>query len=238
MDNFLARTEKALGKGLIKKIQSNKYCIVGCGGTGALFAELLVRTGAKHLTLIDGDKVSESNLNRVLSFTRCDIEKKKVAVLQSRLKKINPDITISAYSCMLREQDSSDTDGQKVRDAIHGSNIVIIAMDNNTSRIICENLCFDCNRIKTLSIGVRTDTEAGDAEYECTWMPKTPPGMKEKEGYGNGSYASIVVEATSVAFSMLLHHLKNPDSKKFRSYSRTYKNFIPIIESLKEKGSS
>ena len=43
------RTSKALGDKVMERLRSLRFCIVGCGGTGANFAEMLVRTGATGL---------------------------------------------------------------------------------------------------------------------------------------------------------------------------------------------
>ncbi len=226
MSNLLTRTKEALGPDFTNKIQEYRYCIIGCGGTGALFAEMLVRTGANKIILIDGDKVEESNLNRVVGFVKDDIGKNKTDALMSKLRAINSEVEITAVSCCLREPDPSDHEGQKARDAFYNSDLVIIAVDDNKSRIICENLCYEDSNKRCISMGVHVNGE-GEACYECAWKPKTPIEKEEEAGYGNGSYASIVIEATSVAFSMLLHNLKNPNSSDFTYYFQSYENFIP-----------
>ena len=135
-NDILKRTSSALGEELMAKFQQYKFCIVGCGGTGALFAEMLVRTGAQKITLIDGDTVEASNLNRVISFVYQDIDKQKVDVLKSRLKSANPDIEITSIDCYLREYDPGDPDGQKARDGVCNSDLIIITVDKNISRIL------------------------------------------------------------------------------------------------------
>ena len=231
-DSFLERTSLALGKELMSKFEQKKFCVVGCGGTGALFAEMLVRTGALTVTLIDEDDVEASNLNRVVSFVRADIGKPKVKVLKSRLESINPKARVTSIDCYLGQLDPGDCEGQRSRDAVCNSDIAIIAVDENRYRIECEKLCRKEGRVKYLGIGVYVD-EIGSAGYECYWsspssLRETPEKRKEDEGYGRGgSYAAIVIEATSVAFSMLLHHLKNPSSRDFCYFFKSYKNFAP-----------
>ena len=68
MADFTDRTAKALGDDVMDKLRTKRFSVVGCGGTGANFAEMLVRSGATQIDLIDGDVVNESNLNRVSSF--------------------------------------------------------------------------------------------------------------------------------------------------------------------------
>jgi len=226
-NKILERTLPALGQKLIAEIERYKYCIVGCGGTGALFAEMLARTGAKKITLIDGDTVAASNLNRVISFVRQDVGCPKVNVLEARLKKINDKIEVASIECCLREHDPEDTKGQEVRDAICNADVVVIGIDDNRHRIICEELCRSNDpKKKVVSLGVHVNND-GSATYECSWNPKTSPDKDEEEGYGVGSYASIVIEATAVAFSMLLHHLRNPDSNSFNYFFKSYKHFAP-----------
>ena len=226
-DELLERTSKALGQGLVDKLKQQQYCIVGCGGTGALFAEMLVRTGAQNIILIDGDTVERSNLNRVISFVQSDIDCEKVKVLDARLKSINANICVIPINYPLIEYDSADSMGKKARDAICDADVVVIAIDDNEHRIICENLCrqYDPKK-KVLSMGVHIDTD-GIANYECSWCHKTPADKEGEKGYGAGSYASIVIEATAVAFTMLLHNLNNPDSDSFKYWFKSYKNFIP-----------
>ena len=224
-DDLLSRTSLAIGEKLISEFQQHNFCVVGCGGTGALFAEMLVRTGVEKITLVDGDKVDGTNLNRVISFVREDIEKYKTEVLKSRLEYVNPNIKVTPINCCFREYDPNDNEGQKARDAVCNSDLIIITVDKNKPRILCEDLCRS-HRKNFMGIGVYID-EVGSAGYECSWRPKTPNDKVADEGYGLGSYAAIVIEATSVAFSMLLHNLKNPDSSNFKYFFKSYKNFVP-----------
>ena len=46
------------------RIKNSRVCIVGCGGIGGYAAEFLIRLGVKNLTVVDGDRFDESNLNR------------------------------------------------------------------------------------------------------------------------------------------------------------------------------
>ena len=231
---FDKRTTAALGGELMERLGSLQFCIVGCGGTGATFAEMLVRTGAERLVLIDGGCVKESGLNRVFGFTAQDVGKPKVEVLEQRLKMIGrPGINVCALPDSLRAPEQildGNTVGQQARDAVHKADVVFLATDTNTSRLEIEQLCRDKDGGMLLGCGVRVDREAGVYEFECAWSPKIPKDQAEVEGYGpeNASFASIVLEATSVAFTMLLSHLRDEKSP-FRYYRRRYDgNFTPV----------
>ncbi|WP_089605489.1 ThiF family adenylyltransferase [Acinetobacter piscicola] len=58
-----------------------KVAIIGCGGIGSISAILLAGAGIKNLTLIDGDTIEKSNLNRQILWNKNDIGKFKIDVL-------------------------------------------------------------------------------------------------------------------------------------------------------------
>ena len=59
----------------------------------------------------------------------------------------------------------------------------------------------------------------------------TPEDKAAVKGYGpeNASFAAIVLEATSVAFTMLLSHLRDGKSQ-FRRYRRRYDANFMVVE--------
>lgn len=82
------------------QLQSVRVILFGIGGVGSWCAEALIRTGLTHLTIVDGDTVQTSNLNRQLPATQATIGIPKVEALKDRLLAINPDAdieTIYAY---------------------------------------------------------------------------------------------------------------------------------------------
>lgn len=224
-NRMLTRTEAALGKQLMDRLASLRFCVVGCGGTGATFAEMLVRSGAKNMALVDGDRVDSTNLNRVFSFVPEDTQENKAEILKKRLETINPEINVCSFAHHLLSEENIVKENplpQKARDCVYDSHVVFIGTDTNESRMACEKLCRDKPDKMYLSCGVGVENEK--SFFECYWKPDTPEEKKDAEGYGpeNASYISIVTEAASVAFSMLIHHLKNSDSDKFRQYYKEY----------------
>lgn len=235
-NNLLSSSKIALGDNLIQKIQNSFFCIVGCGGVGANFAEMLVRTGATKFALIDGDFVEEKNLNRVFSFSQKDVNKPKVDILEQKLKAINPHAKIKSFQWNLRNsyrciEEKDKNQNEAVISAIKNYDFVLIAVDKNEVRIQIENICKKAGN-QWFSIGV--EIEKNKLSYQCIWKPKTPESRKQIEGYGteNGSFAAIVMEATSIGFLMFLHHLKNPNSKEFRKVHKAYENFLPILAQI------
>ncbi len=100
MDDFFARSEALLGTKAMETLRNTRVIIFGVGGVGSYAAEALIRTGLTHLTLVDGDTVQPSNLNRQLPATRATIGLSKVDALKARLLEINPDAEIGALPIM------------------------------------------------------------------------------------------------------------------------------------------
>jgi tRNA A37 threonylcarbamoyladenosine dehydratase len=90
------RTASLLGPSAMEKLSDARVILFGVGGVGSWCAEALVRSGIRHLTIVDDDVVAESNVNRQLMATSVNIGKVKVEELRSRLLQINPDAEIVA----------------------------------------------------------------------------------------------------------------------------------------------
>ena len=85
-----------LGEDVMQSIESKRVIIFGVGGVGSWCAESLVRSGIRHLTIVDSDRVCITNVNRQLQATTKTIGMVKVEVLKERLLEINPQAEINA----------------------------------------------------------------------------------------------------------------------------------------------
>ncbi len=90
-----SRTERLLGEELTSQLSHIRVIVFGIGGVGSWCAEALVRTGVHHLTIVDADKVSVSNINRQLLATHKTVGESKVVALKERLLDINPNADIT-----------------------------------------------------------------------------------------------------------------------------------------------
>lgn len=100
------RAELLLGKEAMDKIAQVRVILFGVGGVGSWCAESLVRTGVKYLTIVDSDKVCETNINRQLMATTKTVGQRKVDVLKARLLDINPDAEITTIAEVYSEEAS------------------------------------------------------------------------------------------------------------------------------------
>lgn len=99
------RTTLLLGEMNLKKIQSSQILIVGLGGVGSYAAEHLVRAGIGNLTIVDGDCVSLTNLNRQLPALTSTIGHKKCDVMKQRLLDINPSLQLNVIDRFILDED-------------------------------------------------------------------------------------------------------------------------------------
>jgi len=72
---FLHRQALALGDEFTKILSHLHVGVIGAGGTGSAVCNLLPRLGVRHLAIIDGDIVEETNMNRLHGATMQDVRK-------------------------------------------------------------------------------------------------------------------------------------------------------------------
>ena len=99
-----------------------KQCriILGGAGIGSIIAECALRLGFENMTIIDGDRVEESNLNRQ-NYLASDIGDYKVQALKKRLLKINPSANITIKNKYINQNN--------VEELITNKDIAINALD-------------------------------------------------------------------------------------------------------------
>lgn len=100
-------------------IKSFSILLAG-SGIGSNIAECALRFGFENITIVDGDTVSLSNLNRQ-NYTHQDISAYKSETLHNRLKNINPNANIS----FVKEFITKDN----LHEIIEGHDIAINALD-------------------------------------------------------------------------------------------------------------
>ena len=98
MREAFSRIEKLIGDSSMEKLANSRVAVFGVGGVGGHAFEALVRSGVGEIDIIDGDVVSESNLNRQIISLRDNIGRPKVDVAEERAKRINPQIRINKYN--------------------------------------------------------------------------------------------------------------------------------------------
>lgn len=91
---WLERTELLVKKEGVSKLQNANVLVVGLGGVGSFAAEFLARAGIGNMTIVDGDVVDITNINRQLPALHSSIGQHKVEVVAQRLMDINPTLRL------------------------------------------------------------------------------------------------------------------------------------------------
>lgn len=147
------RTELLLGAEKMERLQHAHVLVVGVGGVGAYAAEMLVRTGVGHLTLLDADNVQESNINRQLCALRSTLGEPKVQVLARRFKDINPEVVLTVRAEYLEEEGVV----QLLKDTTY--DFIVDAIDTIAPKcaLIIEAMRRNISIVSSMGAGAKTD---------------------------------------------------------------------------------
>lgn len=122
------RNVRAFGAAVQQTLGDLSIGIVGCGGTGSVVAEQLVRIGVRHVILIDPDYLSESNLTRVYGSTASDVGKPKVRILKQHLTDIAPDLHCETVQSMVVMESAARS--------LIGCDLLFGCTDDNAGRLV------------------------------------------------------------------------------------------------------
>jgi tRNA A37 threonylcarbamoyladenosine dehydratase len=79
----------------LNNLKNANVLVVGLGGVGSFAAEFLARAGVGKMTIVDGDVVDITNINRQLPALHSTVGMPKVHVVGDRLMDINPDLQLT-----------------------------------------------------------------------------------------------------------------------------------------------
>ncbi|KXL51718.1 tRNA threonylcarbamoyladenosine dehydratase [Anaerotignum neopropionicum] len=125
----LSRAELLLGDEGLERLKNAKVAVFGIGGVGSFAVEALARGGVGHLTLIDGDCVSLTNINRQLIATQTTIGQLKTEVMKERIHEILPQTKVETYGEFFTDKNRSLID-------FSAYDYIVDAIDMVTSKLI------------------------------------------------------------------------------------------------------
>jgi len=129
---------------LLPLIDDKKFQKIGVGGVGGYVLEALVRSGFLNITIVDGDIINLSNLNRQIIADRTNIGKLKVEEAKERVFKINESVKLKVIGEFLTEDNFNNyinEDYDYIIDAVDDIKIKILlikyAKTNGIKIITC-----------------------------------------------------------------------------------------------------
>jgi tRNA threonylcarbamoyladenosine dehydratase len=101
---WLERTALLIKEDGLEKLQNANIIIIGLGGVGSFAAEFVARSGVGSITIVDGDVVDITNINRQLPALHSTIDKAKIDVVAQRLMDINPQLKLTKINEFLNPE--------------------------------------------------------------------------------------------------------------------------------------
>ena len=131
------RTRRLIGDDAVDRLSEARVIVFGIGGVGSYVCEGLVRSGVGHITLVDNDDISETNINRQLPATSKTVGMKKAEVMAERLKEINPLCDVKALNIFYIEETKNQID-------LSEFDYVVDAVDTVSAKLL---LVEECGRL-------------------------------------------------------------------------------------------
>ncbi|MEE4313802.1 MAG: ThiF family adenylyltransferase [Desulfofustis sp.] len=110
-----------------------RVAIIGLGGLGGAVCEILARIGIGRLTLIDGDRFADSNLNRQLLSSTESLGHFKAEVAARRIANVNPAVICRPVPEFLTIENGLDL--------LDGVTIAVDCLDSIPTRLLLQDLC-------------------------------------------------------------------------------------------------
>jgi len=94
MAEWTERAELLFKKEGLEKLKQSHVMVVGLGGVGSFAAEFIARAGVGTMTIVDGDVVDITNVNRQMPALHSTVGQPKVKIVGDRLMDINPELNL------------------------------------------------------------------------------------------------------------------------------------------------
>ncbi len=115
------------------KLKQARILLVGMGGLGAQAGLYLAAAGVGRLTLVDGDLVETTNLQRQVIYDTTDVGRPKVEAARERLGALNPHVDFEIRHARLTAANAMEI--------IRGHDLVIDGTDNFAAHYLVNDAC-------------------------------------------------------------------------------------------------
>ena len=175
---------KEVGAAGQAKLRASRVIVVGCGGLGVPVISYLAGAGIGRLSLVDSDRLEPSNLHRQTMYALADVGKLKADLATERVRALNPDVDVRAYTTRLDALNASDLIAQH--------DLVIDCTDNFSTKFLLNDYCVQLGKpVVFASVyqyeGQLQVVRPGSACLRCVWPEATRDGI-----VGNCSEAGVL----------------------------------------------
>lgn len=152
MDERFIRTSLVIGEDNIDRLSESRVAVFGVGGVGGFVCEALARSGVGKLTLIDGDTVAKSNINRQIIALQSTVGRHKAEVMKERILDINPNAEVETHNIFFNAETAGTIDFTQV-------DYIVDAVDDIKAKVLLAKIA-DESRIPIIAAmgaGNKTD---------------------------------------------------------------------------------
>ena len=155
MEEQFSRSALLLGADGVEKLKKSSVALFGLGGVGSWCAEALARAGVGQLTLVDKDRVEESNINRQLVALHSTVGRAKVQVMRERIGDIFPACRVEAHELFYLPETAHLV-------PLQGYSFVADCIDNMTAKVhlICAAQAAGVPVVSAMGAGNKVDAAA------------------------------------------------------------------------------
>lgn len=121
-----------------RKIGLSRVLVIGVGGLGCPVLQYLVSCGVGTIGLMDGDKVSLSNLQRQVLFTEKDLGKNKAETAKKSLEQLNSEIELKAIDTFLTKENALTI--------LANYDLIVEGSDNYACKYLVNDACVILNK--------------------------------------------------------------------------------------------
>ncbi|WP_024850396.1 HesA/MoeB/ThiF family protein [Hydrogenovibrio kuenenii] len=156
------------------KLTESHAIIVGLGGLGSPVSLYLAAAGIGNLTLIDFDKVDDSNLQRQIVHREHNIGMPKVESAKENLAALNHYINIQTIDKQLDESE--------MQALIETADVVIDCTDNFTTRFALNRICHATKKPLVSGAAIRLEGQLSTYDFRKEHSPCYQCLYKEDSG--------------------------------------------------------
>ena len=137
MSQRFERQLSLIGDSGQRVLSGSCVAVIGCGGLGSIVITDLVSAGVGHLILVDGDTVSESNMNRQFIHAG-KIGSSKAESAAEWVSQLYPDCKVDVVARYLEHDDI---------DILSEADVVVDCLDSSEDRVMLGHMCIDAGKV-------------------------------------------------------------------------------------------
>ena len=176
-----------------ERLLGSRALVIGAGGLGSPAAIYLAAAGVGHITLVDGDRVDLTNLQRQILHTPATLGEPKVESGRQMLRHFNAEVEVAAVD--------NRVEGEALAALVARADVVLDCSDNFPTRHAINRACVRFDKPLVSGAAIRFDGQVGVFDlrdhaspcYACLF-----PGNAEAEAEERCAVMGVFAPVTGI----------------------------------------